>query len=584
MGLHTSQEMDTAGFGVYWDDSAREAPDKGELDPYWRAISSIGNFLGSTPSYTSIRDLIIRLCHRLIACSIAGRSQTPEKVTVTDLFYLRGLDIDSVNIPYLMARYLRRFDSGRKIGALISGGQFVARLATHFRLLTEQPQDQRGSLTLRLVPEGAEVTPDADIANGISKLLGASGASFTSYSVAPVPYQRKVRWRTREASTSGESSMADLVGQRIDVVGYSISGITLADRDEEIENLKARLLVKEGKAVEAIRLRAETSKFEIAEQSLRDEVKVLKEQNATLEQERTDLGEKVTNLAASVKVHELETSSVGLQEKVTAYENFINQLEKFQDEKMQEVNEKFDKLCADFVEMALHFEEKFYPHLLTTVSGRRWLLTYGVELAIAKCLNNTEYLSALGAAIGKAVEKGMQEGLSAGITHGAEANKDASVEMIMNLLRLEDILAERLGLTESKPHVNQLMVPNHHSSDQRVVGASTLSLSLDVSSVRVRKIKENIVNHISFLRGVFVPLSEPLSVIALGGTEGTSGTAPEITTALSTTFSYASAINPIFVDDYEATNTEDQAAVDENVTIEDNNPFPNVDDVELITS
>ncbi|GKE24142.1 hypothetical protein Tco_1435654 [Tanacetum coccineum] len=42
-------------------------------------------------------DPILRLCHRLIACSIAGRSQAPQKVTVTDLFYLRGMDVGSVN-------------------------------------------------------------------------------------------------------------------------------------------------------------------------------------------------------------------------------------------------------------------------------------------------------------------------------------------------------------------------------------------------------------------------------------------------------------------------------------------------------
>nr|GEZ37015.1 hypothetical protein [Tanacetum cinerariifolium] len=38
---------------------------------------------------------------RMMAHSIAGRSQAPEKVTVTDLFYLRGLDVESVNIYYL---------------------------------------------------------------------------------------------------------------------------------------------------------------------------------------------------------------------------------------------------------------------------------------------------------------------------------------------------------------------------------------------------------------------------------------------------------------------------------------------------
>nr|GEV02669.1 hypothetical protein [Tanacetum cinerariifolium] len=103
------------------------------------------------------------------------------------------------------------------------------------------------------------------------------------------------------------------------------------------------------------------------------------------------------------------------------------------------------------------------------------------------------------------------------------SNKDASVDTITNLLRLDDALAKRLGLTESQPHANQLMVPIHHSPDQRVVGASTLSLSLDVSHSRVRKIRQNIASHVSALRGVFVPLYEPLSAADLEGTEGGAG-------------------------------------------------------------
>ncbi|GJR30814.1 hypothetical protein Tco_1107046 [Tanacetum coccineum] len=90
------------------------------------------------PSYTLIRDPVLRLCHQMMAHSIAGRSQAPKKVTVTDLFYLRGMDVGSVNIPYLLARYLRLFTAGRKSGAHISSGQFVARLDRHFRLLTAE--------------------------------------------------------------------------------------------------------------------------------------------------------------------------------------------------------------------------------------------------------------------------------------------------------------------------------------------------------------------------------------------------------------------------------------------------------------
>ncbi|GJR28877.1 hypothetical protein Tco_1105109 [Tanacetum coccineum] len=93
LGLHTNEEMQTSRFDAYWYESVRQIPDKGDLRDYWLGISSARDFLGTTPSYTVIRDLILRLCHRLIACSIAGRSQEPKKVTVTDLFYLRGIDI-----------------------------------------------------------------------------------------------------------------------------------------------------------------------------------------------------------------------------------------------------------------------------------------------------------------------------------------------------------------------------------------------------------------------------------------------------------------------------------------------------------
>ncbi|GKA78048.1 hypothetical protein Tco_0784585, partial [Tanacetum coccineum] len=138
LGLHTREEMESPGFARYWSESERMIPGKGGLRDYWRDISTDGDFLERPPSYTLIRDPMLRLCHRMMAHSIAGRSQALEKVTVTDLFYLRGQDVGSVNIPYLLAQYLRRFVVERKSEALISGGQFVARLAEHFGLLIEE--------------------------------------------------------------------------------------------------------------------------------------------------------------------------------------------------------------------------------------------------------------------------------------------------------------------------------------------------------------------------------------------------------------------------------------------------------------
>nr|GEZ97759.1 hypothetical protein [Tanacetum cinerariifolium] len=95
-----------------------------DLSAYWVGILSARDFLGTSPSYTLIRDLMLRLCHRLITCSIVGRSQAPEKLTLTDLFYLRGMDVGSVNIPYLLARSLT------KLGAWVASGPKRQQVAT----------------------------------------------------------------------------------------------------------------------------------------------------------------------------------------------------------------------------------------------------------------------------------------------------------------------------------------------------------------------------------------------------------------------------------------------------------------------
>ncbi|GJS30772.1 hypothetical protein Tco_0491392 [Tanacetum coccineum] len=54
-------------------------PRKGGLHDYWRDISTDGDFLGPPLSYTLIRDPELRLCHRMMAHSIASRSQAPKK-------------------------------------------------------------------------------------------------------------------------------------------------------------------------------------------------------------------------------------------------------------------------------------------------------------------------------------------------------------------------------------------------------------------------------------------------------------------------------------------------------------------------
>nr|GFA44010.1 hypothetical protein [Tanacetum cinerariifolium]GFA44016.1 hypothetical protein [Tanacetum cinerariifolium] len=178
-----------------------------------------------------------------------------------------------------------------------------------------------------------------------------------------------------------------------------------------------------------------------------------------------------------------------------------------------------------------------------------------MELAIVKCLNSPEYLYALGIAISKAIQKA-----------------------IMEILYLKNSVAEKLGLDELQPNVGQLMVLIHHSPDQVVVGATALSLALDTSSSRVRKIRQSIVNQRSVLRDVFVWLAEPFSCEVLMGAEVTPDAvlATTTTATMSTTLASTSAVDPISIDDYEVADADDQAVAGENDA-----SFPNVDNAEL---
>nr|GEU83129.1 hypothetical protein [Tanacetum cinerariifolium] len=299
--------------------------------------------------------------------------------------------------------------------------------------------------------------------------------------------------------------------------------------------------------------------------SAEGEVGVLIDHNATLEREKNDLSMKVTDLSASVKVREQEVAD--LDALVTAIklqnDNLVDQVHELE---ISSVGLQ-EKVAAKAVEKGMH-------------EGLSTGITHGAEgrtLADVVAYNpsaETDYLSAL--------QRLQNDNFS--LIMELKSNKDASVDTIINLLHLDDALAERLGSTESQPHANQLMVPIHHSPDQRVVGASALSLSLDFSHSWVRKIRENIASHVSALRGVFVLLSEPLSAAALEGTEGTSSSAHDTTTTLSATFVSAGTIPPIFTDDYEVAHADGQGCAgvdDETAAVGNINLFSDVSNAEL---
>ncbi|GJZ51008.1 hypothetical protein Tco_0605523 [Tanacetum coccineum] len=103
-------DLDTARALQFY---ARQIPDKGDLSAYWIGISSV------------------------------------------------GIDVASVNVPYLLARYLRLFASGRKQGAMISEGVYICKeLDDTWAWVASGPERQPNAVLG--APKAAEDAPVAD--------------------------------------------------------------------------------------------------------------------------------------------------------------------------------------------------------------------------------------------------------------------------------------------------------------------------------------------------------------------------------------------------------------------------------------
>ncbi|GJX10891.1 hypothetical protein Tco_0200750, partial [Tanacetum coccineum] len=165
----------------------------------------------------------------------------------------------------------------------------------------------------------------------------------------------------------------------------------LSEKDAEISHLKSLLSLKEAEAAEAISLRRQLSEVEAADAAKSTELGDLKEKNFALEGERnvatltTDLfGFQLSRDELNSKLASLESERDCLATQKSslesAFELFKEQVEKMQDEQVGVLSERVTAIDSDLMEMVLHIDAEFYPRYLTTIAGRRWILSRGLKL------------------------------------------------------------------------------------------------------------------------------------------------------------------------------------------------------------
>ncbi|GKB01234.1 hypothetical protein Tco_0829278 [Tanacetum coccineum] len=254
--------------------------------------------------------------------------------------------------------------------------------------------------------------------------------------------------------------------------------LSLSSEDKEIEDLKSQLLKAKEEYVAVTQLRAWVSSLEAIEGSLRGEVASAKEHSGLLdEQECNSLKLKVTGLESTIAEKDHELSDLGASSsslKLVA------------------------EIDADFTRVSSAFR-KFPSAPPQLRCGRRWLLTHGRRQSCVKCLKSNEQagrcLTDLEAYIPSAEDdfnsttRDLRD-LDFPLLKELSDKKDASTWDIMDLLRLDDTVAETLG-------------------------SQALSVALDICRGRVEKMEKNLIERLPFLKDVFVSIDDPLSAEAL---------------------------------------------------------------------
>nr|GFA77091.1 transposase (putative), gypsy type [Tanacetum cinerariifolium] len=111
-------------------------------------------------------------------------------------------------------------------------------------------------------------------------------------------------------------------------------------------------------------------------------------------------------------------TEVGSPGSVSGEETLKAAFEDYKRQQDQMVEQRCAEMDARLDAMSIDFDEELYPHMLTAIAGRRWVIGHGLRLATMKCAESLEMRQAFDDVVSAGIAKGMSEGLKHGVEHG----------------------------------------------------------------------------------------------------------------------------------------------------------------------
>ncbi|GJV32214.1 hypothetical protein Tco_1392614 [Tanacetum coccineum] len=143
------------------------------------------------------------------------------------------------------------------------------------------------------------------------------------------------------------------------------------------------------------------------------------------------------------------------------------------------VEKRYAEMDARLDKLSIDFDEELYPHILTAIAGRRWLIGHGPRLAVLKCAESPEIRQVFADVVFAGLAKGNVEAydpeannkfvkslqdlkdLKYPIVDQLERLKDSPIDLIMASLHLESDTGEDAPqwVRDLRPSSSQLKIP-----------------------------------------------------------------------------------------------------------------------------
>ncbi|GJR54002.1 hypothetical protein Tco_1404523 [Tanacetum coccineum] len=197
-------------------------------------------------------------------------------------------------------------------------------------------------------------------------------------------------------------------------------------REEEIKRLDEEIKSLRTMETEAYGLRNRTQNLETLLEAEVDMKKAAEAKNVELAKELESLRVQFSDL--QVNNNQLSEQVSNLQAQVTGKEKIKAAFEEFKKYEDDRVEQRCAEMDARLDALSIDFDEELYPHMLTAIACRRWVIGHGLRLAIMKCAESKELRQVFVDVVSAGIAKGMSEGLKHGVDHG-KANLDlAAIE------------------------------------------------------------------------------------------------------------------------------------------------------------